>query len=137
MTYNIKLISTDKIRQHEGINLQYMDELIKKITKKKCYTNPIVIDRATKMILDGHHRFNAIKKMGGKKIPCLVIDYYGDDITVKTHGQGKIDKKTIITMALGNKLFPPKTTKHYLKKIPLEDLNLRTNIPLNNLNITI
>jgi len=137
MTSNIKLISTNEIRQHEGIDLQHMDELAKKMTKDKCYTHPIIIDRATKMILDGHHRFNAIKKLGGKKIPCLVVNYFNQDITVQTYGKGKIDKKTIIAMTLGDKLFPPKTTKHYLKKIPLEDLDLKINIPLSNLNITI
>jgi ParB-like chromosome segregation protein Spo0J len=39
-------------------------KLIKEIKKDGFINNPIIVDRNTRIILDGHHRFNAIKFLG-------------------------------------------------------------------------
>lgn len=88
---------------------------------------PVLADKKTFVLLDGHHRLLALKELGIRRIPALLVDYRGRDIKVKPRRKKiPVNKKAVISNALSNKLFPPKTTKHVMKKgvekcdIPLE-----------------
>ncbi|MEK6987516.1 MAG: ParB N-terminal domain-containing protein, partial [Candidatus Thermoplasmatota archaeon] len=83
------------------------------------------------VILDGHHRFAALKALGCRRIPAYVIDYFSDIIDLKTWPDAvvqEVRKDEVIRRGLANDPFPPKTTRHILKiKLPdvftdLEDL---------------
>ena len=86
----------------------------------------------TGTILDGHHRYEVGKKLELNYIPAIVIDYLNDDrvgvTTWPNSGLEKIEKIDVINMALSEKLFPPKTSKHSLSEylppimIKIEDL---------------
>jgi len=40
----------------------------------------MLVDKNSFVILDGHHRWAALKNMGAKKIPCIFLDYFDDEI---------------------------------------------------------
>jgi len=64
------------------------------------------------MIIDGHHRYFALKELGIEKIPVTMINYFSDKIiTDKTDSLMKHD---IIENALNGKLYDPKSTKHLI-----------------------
>lgn len=88
------------------------------------------VDKNHLIVLDGHHRLNSCKQLGLSKIPCVFVDYLHDSkIRVTTRRKEyKITKEDVINMALSTKVFPNKTTKHY---IPYRVRNL--NIPLSSL----
>ena len=80
---------------------------------------PIIVDRKTNIILDGHHRYNCAKILGLKKIPAYLVNYLNKDIKVEKRREDiEINKEIVINKAMHNELFPPKTTKHILKKKP-------------------
>jgi hypothetical protein len=68
------------------------------------------------VIIDGHHRFFALKNLGFKKIPVTKIDYFSKDI--KTDFQEKHSKEEIVDCSLKKNYMEPKSTNHvvYCKK---------------------
>ncbi len=61
MTVKIKLIKNNLLKQHEMIRKNHLDNLLRQISNDGYLNNPIIVDKNTMIILDGHHRFNAIK----------------------------------------------------------------------------
>ncbi|MHA2227125.1 MAG: hypothetical protein ACXAC8_18055 [Candidatus Hodarchaeales archaeon] len=63
------------------------------------FFRPILVVKSENVILDGHHRVEALKELGGKKIPCILVKYLGNnDISLGTWYpiySNRIDKKTI------------------------------------------
>jgi hypothetical protein len=75
------------------------------------------------IILDGHHRYQALLDLGCKRIPVYLVDYFQDAIRVETWPGAIVDhitKEEVVEAVLRGKLFPPKTTRHILET-PLED----------------
>tara|TARA_B100000768_G_scaffold180978_1_gene202413 strand:- start:6013 stop:6456 length:444 start_codon:yes stop_codon:yes gene_type:complete len=70
----------------------------------------------TMVIIDGHHRFFALKNLGFKKIPVTKIDYFSNDI--KTDFVEKHSKQEIVDCGLKKEYMDPKSTNHvvYCKK---------------------
>lgn len=132
MSYRIEIVPVGSLHQHEQIIPERLEKVISIIAREQCVDVPIVVDDKSRVILDGHHRFNALKKMGAKKAPALLIDYFDDSlITVEARpesGLPGISKQEIIDMGLSDKVFKPKTTRHKVKftvekiNVPLSDL---------------
>lgn len=73
----------------------------------------ILIDSKTKTIIDGHHRFSVMKKLGWKHVPCLLLDYDAEEII--THPTKSIEKSAVIKAGVEGVYLPPKTTQHMIK----------------------
>ena len=134
----IKIISINQLKPHEQTCPDHLFRLQSKIAGDGIFTHPIVVDRTTKIILDGHHRHRVLERLGYTKIPCLVADYLSSQIKLTSRCQSDIKKETIIKHALRGRLLRPKTTKHYLRLsateiIPLEKIKTKTKIPLSQL----
>lgn len=70
----------------------------------------IIACNKTDIILDGHHRFHALKQLGLKKIPVTYVNY--NDSEIKASYDDSITKEEILKSALTNNLFQPKSSKH-------------------------
>ena len=62
------------------------------------------------VIIDGHHRFFALKSIGFEKIPVTFLNYFSDEI--KTDKNNSISKNSIIKSGLEKNFFEPKSTNH-------------------------
>lgn len=126
----VSLIDLSKLREHEKFDKKHLFKIKLLIEKSGVFKEPIIVDKDNLVILDGHHRFNSCKQLGLTKIPCITVDYLNDQkIKVVTRRKNfKVNKETIINIGLSKKLFPAKTTKHYIPyrvkqlKIPLKKL---------------
>ena len=81
----------------------------------RSFNNSIIISSIlccskSMVIIDGHHRFFALKKLGFKKVPVTTIDYFSKD--VKTDFGEKFSKEFIIKSGLKKKYLEPKSTNH-------------------------
>jgi hypothetical protein len=85
-------------------NLKYKDDSV--------IISSIIICSESKMIIDGHHRYFALKELGIDKIPVTMISYFSDRII--TDKNDSLMKHDIIANALNGKLYEPKTTKHLI-----------------------
>jgi len=123
----LRLIEIHKLKQHEKINKVNYNELLKKI-QTNGYVAPIVVDKKTLIILDGHHRCAVLKAMAFTTIPVHFVDYQNEIVKVSSWKKNEdLTKDEVVTMGMSKNLFPPKTSKHLFKykkeiKIPLTEI---------------
>merc|ERR1711862_511940 len=114
-------------------NKERVDALVDAIGRWGAYRKPLLVDRDSGSILDGHHRYFAALELGLKKVPAALVDYLEDDsITVEIwpgdHGVDTLTKQDVIDMCLSSDVFPPKTSRHTFTNplmpifVPLEEL---------------
>jgi cysteine synthase/O-phosphoserine sulfhydrylase/cystathionine beta-synthase len=112
----LKLADLDKLRHHEEVDPEHLKELTQKIASDKILKFAIVADKNTNVVLDGEHRFNALKSLGCKKIPVVYVDYNSPNIVVQSWRNDKtLTKKDVVEAGLSERKLPPKTSKHMVK----------------------
>eukprot|EP00535_Pseudo-nitzschia_heimii_P005055 CAMPEP_0197191360 /NCGR_PEP_ID=MMETSP1423-20130617/23252_1 /TAXON_ID=476441 /ORGANISM="Pseudo-nitzschia heimii, Strain UNC1101" /LENGTH=872 /DNA_ID=CAMNT_0042643971 /DNA_START=95 /DNA_END=2713 /DNA_ORIENTATION=- len=122
------------LKPHEKVvNQDRVTALVDAIARWGAYRKPLLVDRESGSILDGHHRYFAAQKLGLSKVPAALVDYLEDDsISVELwpgdHGVTSISKQDVIDMCLSADVFPPKTSRHTFANplnpifVPLEEL---------------
>lgn len=124
MKYKFALIEINKILEHEETYLDRAQALAAQIKRDGKVKIPMLVDDRYYILLDGHHRFQALKILGCKRIPAFLVDYFDDGIKVGVweeaiaRGKTEISKEEIIAYALASKKFPPKTSKHLWEERP-------------------
>jgi hypothetical protein len=109
-------IRIEELKEHEEVRPAYLEELKNEIVSDGILKMPIAVDRKTYIILDGHHRLHALKKIGCNKIPVILVDYQSPEIEVIPWREGEtITKEMIIHTALTGKRMAPKTSKHMIR----------------------
>jgi len=104
------------LRGHEQHESTRVDELIAEIVRVGSFIEPIWVARDTWVILNGHHRVEAMRKLGMKRIPAWVFDYDGDHIDLGRWKPGPpIEKAEVVRRAHRGTPFPPKTTRHRIR----------------------
>tara|TARA_X000001036_G_scaffold114501_1_gene107536 strand:+ start:14739 stop:15134 length:396 start_codon:yes stop_codon:yes gene_type:complete len=113
---DIVLIKMSKLIPHEEIKQKKLSKLIDLVKKRGGFYEPILVDRETKILLDGHHRYNTALHLGLNLIPGIEVDYLEDESIQVEPWPGKeemeITKQSVLSMAKSGNLFPPKTSKH-------------------------
>ena len=108
---NVELIGVSELKPHEQVNEKRILEVRESIiTEGLKY--PIVVDKATKIILDGHHRYNILKKLKVSKVPVFFVNYFDERIILDSWNGAKLTKNDVVKKVNSGKLFPQKTTKH-------------------------
>ena len=109
-----ELLIVSKILPHEEVVIERMDKLVEYLTSLKPYIiiPSILICSKTNMIIDGHHRFYALQKLGYEKVPITRINY--DSNLIKAHIEDTITKNNLLEAALSGKMLPPKSSFHHI-----------------------
>lgn len=117
----LEIIPLDNLLPHEKINRDHAKQMAEDIRTRGVLRKPIWVARGHNVILNGHHRWAALKMLGTSHIPAWVLDYEDDSIvTISRWNPGPpISKKEVIRRALARRSFPPKTTRHKIMvKLP-------------------
>ncbi|KAG3111766.1 hypothetical protein PI124_g10598 [Phytophthora idaei] len=129
----VHLASLRWLKAHEHVvSWDRVDGLRRATVRWNAYLEPLLVDRATGAILDGHHRYNVGLQLELQCVPVVLVDYLEDDtITVDVWpkcGRDSLTKQEVIDMSLSDDLFPPKTSRHSFSddlppiSVPLERL---------------
>ena len=114
----VELVPLELLRPHEEIIMKKVNQLEKMTHRWNAYTKPLLLDRNTGKILDGHHRYEVAQRLKLKCVPCVMIDYLNDDSIEldiwPNCGRETITKQEVIDSALTGELFSPKTSRHRL-----------------------
>ena len=128
--YGIRLIPIEELLEHEEVVEDHVQLLIMLILKDGMLHYPILVEMRHKVILDGHHRFNALKRLGAAYVPALLINYSSPAIKVLSwRPEVKVTKELVIRAALSRRKLPPKTSWHVLigYRVPLKHLLIKSN----------
>ena len=109
---DVKMIDIDLLNPHEKIIEEKKISLVKFIKSYESYyiISSIVCCHETLLVIDGHHRYFALKDLGFKKVPVTLIDYKSDSI--RTGIMNPLDKKFIVDVGKSSTLLEPKSTEH-------------------------
>jgi len=114
----VDLVPVESLRPHELTIQKKVDELEKMTHRWRAYVLPLVVDRITGVILDGHHRHQVALRLGLQCIPCVQVDYQEDNSveldTWPNCGRESLSKGEVIQAGLLGELFQPKTSRHRL-----------------------
>ncbi|MBI4173646.1 MAG: ParB N-terminal domain-containing protein [Candidatus Aenigmarchaeota archaeon] len=107
-----ELVALDRLHEHEQVRAERLAELTQDIMLRGILERPIVVDVASNVIIDGHHRYNVFKNLGLKAIPVIYADYQNDSIVILN---SVVTKQQVVASGRNGHKFPPKTTLHQVK----------------------
>jgi len=109
----LKLLPLRLLKSHEQVVEPHVEELMSEIERDGVLRDPIYVDVVSKVILDGHHRTEALKRLGCRRIPAVLVRYFSPEIRVESWRPGvKVTKREVIYRGLNGIKFPPKTSRH-------------------------
>ncbi len=107
------LLRISELRVHEMTERERVEEIKESILREGRLRRPILVDERTMIVIDGHHRLQALRELGCEFIPAMLVDYMRDDICVESwRDHCSISKEDVIRAGLTGNPFPPKTSKH-------------------------
>jgi len=78
----IAIVDLADLYLHEEIIPSFLEKLACSIVEDGCLKHPIIVDKASLVVLDGMHRVAALEKLGCKRIPVCLVDYKNPSIKV-------------------------------------------------------
>lgn len=81
-------IELDKMKPHEQLVQKELEDFIESVTGSGVFWKPMLLAKVPGedmyLIVDGHHRWAGLQKLGAKKAPSVILDYFSDDVKVFT-----------------------------------------------------
>ncbi len=134
LSSSVAILPISILRPHECVDPGLVKEIAGDIRSCGLIRKPIVVDRETLIIIDGHHRVDALKRLGCKRAPCLLVRYRSPNIMVLSWRGGEhLSKDLVLNAGLRGELLPPKTTRHIVvfhgKAFHISEIQFDMNIP--------
>jgi len=111
------LVDIGSLKGHEEVIPNNLAKREKKLLSKGFY-KPIIVDRSSMVILDGHHKWTAAGRLGLSRVPVIMVDYLDDEGVLvdvwPNCGRDSITKNEVLDMGSSGDVFPPKTSRHTL-----------------------
>ncbi|HYB67981.1 MAG TPA: ParB N-terminal domain-containing protein [Candidatus Acidoferrales bacterium] len=116
------LLQIDELRPHEKGSPVYLELLRREILRDGKLRYPIIADEKTRVILDGMHRWLALKSIGCKSIPVLLVDVFQKPAIrvgrrrihqYMSDSTEEITVERVISAGLDGQLMEPRTTRHF------------------------
>ncbi len=124
----IEKVPLDRLKPHEEFTEGRLRALMQHLRRTGVLWFPILADEKDFIILDGHHRVEAFKRMGMKTILCRLVDYDSPEIEVYPRRKDiPITKDIVRAKVRAGEVFPHKTTRHVYPQqtkhydVPLEE----------------
>jgi len=112
------LVETEALWPHEQVDQEHFRRLLEDIRGDGVLFRPVLVDRRSLVILDGHHRVSALRRMGCRLTPAYLVDYADGSIEVFPRRRDiPVTKEDVIRMGLLGTLYPPQTSRHVLSVV--------------------
>jgi len=126
------LLPIDELRPHEKGSPLYLELLKREILRDGMLKYPIIADEKTCVILDGMHRWLALKSLGYTLIPVILVDAFQNPrIRVgkrRIHqymcdSDEEIAIEKVISAGLSERLMKPRSTRHFFPFSKFQRIN--------------
>lgn len=78
----ILIINISSLHLHEETVPDLLQQLIEAIEADGCVRHPIIVDKKSRVVLDGVHRVVALRKLGLNRVPACLVNYTSPSIKV-------------------------------------------------------
>ena len=110
------LLPVGSLRAHEEVDPDDVRKLAQVLRTQAVLAEPIWVAGEYDVILNGHHRYAALQRLGTRYVPAWILDYFSRDVVLDRWSPGPpISKQEVVDRARAGRLFPPKTTRHSLR----------------------
>ena len=119
-----ELLDINLLHCHEEIQLPLLERVMEEIREDGYVKKPILVADQVWVILDGHHRYEALRRLGCRRVPAYVIDYFSDVVELSLWPTAKVKdvrKEDVVEHGRSGLLYTPKTTRHKIR-IQLPDV---------------
>lgn len=112
----LSLVPIRDLHAHEQFEEDNVVELMAELRRAGVLSEPIWVSRDSLVILNGHHRVEALRRLGAPCIPAWLFDYETDLVSLEPWRPGlPITKAEVVRRGISGHLFPPKTTRHKIR----------------------
>ncbi len=109
----VQLLPLDRILPHEHIDSAAAISLSGAIAQAGVVTDPLVVEVASRVLLDGHHRLDALRRLGAVRAPCVLIAYDAPGLRLDGwRAEWPVDRDRVLQAARSGRLLPVKTSRH-------------------------
>lgn len=111
------LIDINSLKAHEEVVQVRKDKLLDYLVSLKPYViiPSILVCNSTNMIIDGHHRYYALREMGYSKVPVTFLNYQSE--LILPHIDNSVTKNELLLAAQSGKLLKPKSSFHHVMDV--------------------
>ena len=133
------LIPIRDLKTHEAAEPDRVRRVMRQMQSTGVVKKAIVVDSKSMVVLDGVHRLSALQELGCARAPAWLIDYSDEDVLVFSKDRkSQIPKDAVVRAATYGPKFPPKTTRHMVKRkdgalVHISQLESEVSIPLSTL----
>ncbi|MEM3555884.1 MAG: ParB N-terminal domain-containing protein [Candidatus Micrarchaeia archaeon] len=111
----VRILFISELKAHELPDKRRVKELEEDMRRRGILLKPIIVDRKTKIIIDGHCRCDALRRVGCRKVAVRFVDYLSEKIAVEGWNGEKVNKKDVLEAGMSGVLMKPKTTRHIVR----------------------
>ena len=136
LTTTFALIQASSLLGHELTDKWRLQVLYRTLYQEGILQRPLLVDRHNMVILDGHHRFECLRRLGCWLIPAYLVNYFDPRIQVSSRRDGiTVSKQAVLRRGINRRPYPPRTTCHTLtvslfrRPIQLKNLACRDSAP--------
>jgi cysteine synthase/O-phosphoserine sulfhydrylase/cystathionine beta-synthase len=128
LTREVELVDLKSLRPAEYMDLKEVLALYAEILKTGMVSRPILVDRESYVILDGHDLFYSLDMLSAAKVPIVKIDLSSVRVRSLQHGLKPITKEKIVEAGIKGPKLPPKSFR-VLVEIPQISIQLKDLLP--------
>lgn len=101
---------------HEEHDERRALRLARHIGRAEVWTAPLVAERDSLVVMDGHHRLRAARALGLLVLPVVLLVYEDAGVTLQAWRKGEAwSPAAVLSLGRSGRLLPRKTTRHLFR----------------------
>lgn len=109
----VSAIPVGRLVPHEEHDERRALRLARHIGRVGVWTAPLVIERDSLMVMDGHHRLRAAQALRLSVLPVVLLSYEEGGVLLQAWRKGEVwSPAAVLSRARSGSLLPYKTTRH-------------------------
>jgi ParB-like chromosome segregation protein Spo0J len=112
--YTCQLVEIARLRPTEMVDAAHVRALAGEMRRDGIQRRPVLVERGSLAILDGHHRFRAAQMLGLSRVSAVLIGYDDPRLTLSSWTDRAFTREDVHAAAESGVLLPAKSTRHLL-----------------------